>query len=159
MAAVVDVSELECVKEEVFDLYYSGKYSSVFVIYNEFKSAIKQDLVHKQIIPVMPPEVVPVSSQETSDERPASIREYIYEPDEDTLIEDLGKRYVTTQLWRVMLDSNAAEQGARMTAMENATKNAGDLIKELSLIYNRERQAQITTEIIEVASGAEAVNS
>jgi F-type H+-transporting ATPase subunit gamma len=148
LAEVVAVRELEYIKDEVFELYYTEKYSSVFVIYNEFKSAIQQNLTHKQIIPALPPEGEEVSK-----------REYIYEPDEAYLIEDLGKRYLNTMLWRVMLESNAAEQGARMTAMENATNNADDLIKELSLIYNRERQAQITTEILEVVSGAEAVNN
>ncbi len=76
-----------------------------------------------------------------------------------SIIEELGTRYVSVDLWRIMLESNAAEQGARMTAMDNATTNAADLIDSLSLVYNRERQSQITTQIIEVASGAEAISN
>ena len=147
LADISSLWELFEIKEELLTLYKSGKYSSVFAIYNEFKSAIQQNLVHKQIIPVIPHESNEISTTE-----------YIYEPDEMSLIEDLGIRYINVHLWRIILESNAAEQGARMTAMENATNNADDLIADLSLIYNRERQAQITTQIIEVASGAEAVN-
>jgi len=134
-------------RERVFELYNSGVYSKVFVIYNEFKSAIQQNLVHKQILPV-----VPYEDEETTH------TDYIYEPDEDTIIEELGQRYLGVNLWIMLLESNAAEQGARMTAMDNATTNAEELITELSLLYNRERQAQITTQIIEVASGAEAIS-
>ena len=134
-------------KQEILDLYYTKKYAKVFVIYNEFHSAIHQELVHKQILPVVPCE------------EEVSIIDYIYEPNEDAIIDELGNRYLNVGLWITILESTAAEQGARMTAMDNATTNAEDLIEDLSLIYNRERQAQITTQIIEVASGAEAINS
>ena len=83
--------------------------------------------------------------------------DYLYEPDEDTIIEELGRKYVNVDVWRIMLESSAAEQGARMTAMDSATDNAAELIDTLTLTYNRARQAAITTEIIEIASGAEAI--
>jgi len=147
LGEVQNVLDLAQQKNLIFDLYSSGVYSKVFVIFNEFKSAILQNLVHKQILPVVADE---------SDDTPST--EYIYEPDEATIIEELGHRYLSVNLWIMILESNAAEQGARMTAMDNATTNAEELINDLSLIYNRERQAQITTQIIEVASGAEALN-
>ena len=140
--------ELHEIRKDIIDLYNSGVYSKVSVIFNEFKSAIQQNLVKKQIIPIVPYEGAEVS-----------MLDYVYEPDEMTIIEELGKRYVNVQLWRILLESSAAEQGARMTAMDSATGNAEDLIDDLSLLYNRERQAQITTQIIEVASGAEAINN
>ncbi|MCK9328686.1 MAG: ATP synthase F1 subunit gamma [Candidatus Cloacimonetes bacterium] len=148
LSDVKNVNDLRHIREEIISLYSSGKYSKVYVIYNEFKSAIQQNLIHKQIIPV-----VPFDSDEVSKV------DYIYEPDEMSIIEELGTRYVSVDLWRIMLESNAAEQGARMTAMDNATTNAADLIDNLSLVYNRERQSQITTQIIEVASGAEAISN
>ena len=85
--------------------------------------------------------------------------DYIYEPDEDTIIDELGRKYIHVDVWRIMLESSAAEQGARMTAMDSATENAAELIDVLTLNYNRARQAAITTEIIEIASGAEAINA
>lgn len=148
LSDIKNVSDLTEIREEIISLYNTAEYAKVFVIYNEFKSAIQQNLVHKQIIPV-----VPFESEDVS------MVDYIYEPDEMTIIEELGTRAVSVDLWRIMLESNAAEQGARMTAMDNATTNAGELIEELSLVYNRERQSQITTQIIEVASGAEAINN
>lgn len=148
LSDITGIADLKEIKQEIIDFYNTGDYAKVFVIYNEFKSAIQQNLIHKQIIPVVPYE---------SDE--VSMVDYIYEPDEMSIIEELGNRYVNVELWRILLESNAAEQGARMTAMDNATTNAGELIEELSLVYNRERQSQITTQIIEVASGAEAINN
>jgi len=144
---ITSVLDLADYKERVFELYNSGIYSKVFVIYNEFKSAIQQNLVHKQILPVVPYE-----------DTESAHTQYIYEPDEETIIEELGNRYLSVNLWIMLLESNAAEQGARMTAMDNATTNAEELITDLSLLYNRERQSQITTQIIEVASGAEAIS-
>jgi len=148
---LTDVSSVHAVrkiKTELMELYNKGEYGSVFVIYNEFKSAIQQNLIHKQIIPVVP--------YESSD---ISLTDYDYEPNAFTIIEELGGKYVNVELWRIILESNAAEQGARMTAMDNATTNAEELIDELDLIYNRERQTQITSQIIEIASGAEALKN
>ncbi|MCL2063081.1 MAG: ATP synthase F1 subunit gamma [Candidatus Cloacimonetes bacterium] len=148
LSDISSLLDLHDIREEIIEFYNTGKYSKVIVIFNEFKSAIQQNLVYKQIIPIVPYE---------GDE--VSMLDYVYEPDEMTIIEELGNRYVNVQLWHILLESTAAEQGARMTAMDNATDNAEDLIDDLSLLYNRERQAQITTQIIEVASGAEAINN
>jgi F-type H+-transporting ATPase subunit gamma len=148
LADITSVHALRHIKLELLEMYNSGEYSKVFTIYNEFKSAIQQNLVLKQMIPVLPYESEEVSRDD-----------YEYEPDAPSIIEELGRKYVNVNLWRIVLESNAAEQGARMTAMDNATTNANELIEELSLIYNRERQSQITTQIIEIASGAEAIHS
>ena len=135
------------ISKSVIELYNKGDYTQVSVIYNEFKSAIQQNIVEKQLLPIMPCESTAVSSVD-----------YIYEPDENTIIEELGTKYIDVEIWRMMLESSAAEQGARMTAMDNATENASELIEALTLMHNRARQASITTEIIEIASGAEAIN-
>lgn len=132
----------------LLDLFLQEGYGKIEVIYNEFKSAIQHNIVMKQLLPVQPVELEEVSSLD-----------YIYEPDENTIIEELGRKYVHVDIWRIMLESSAAEQGARMTAMDSATENAAEMIQMLTLNYNRVRQAAITTEIIEIASGAEAINN
>ncbi len=142
----VQMEDVHEITEFLLTEYLSNKYSTVKVIYNEFKSAIQQNLVCKQILPIVPLESEIVSRTD-----------FVYEPDAETLIEELGKKYINIEIMRNLLESAAAEQGARMTAMDNATTNAGVIIDALTLQYNRERQQTITTEIIEVASGAEAI--
>ncbi|MBN1948611.1 MAG: ATP synthase F1 subunit gamma [Candidatus Cloacimonetes bacterium] len=132
----------------LLDLYLLENYSQINVIYNEYKSVIQQRVVLKQLLPIQPPEDDTIHPLD-----------FIYEPDQDTLIEELGRKYIDVEIWRVMLESSAAEQGARMTAMDSATDNASELIGQLTLKFNRARQASITTEIIEIASGAEAIKS
>jgi F-type H+-transporting ATPase subunit gamma len=132
----------------LLDLFQQQGYSKIEVIYNEFKSAIQQNIVLKQLLPVLPADGEDISSLD-----------YIYEPDENLIIEELGRKYVHVDIWRIMLESSAAEQGARMTAMDSATENAAEMIEMLTLYYNRARQAAITSEIIEIASGAEAINN
>ena len=134
------------VAEKILSLFLDENYDKINVIYNEFKSAIQQDIVVKQLLPI-----VPIESEEISK------LDYVYEPDEDTIIYELGRKYIHVDVWRIMLESSAAEQGARMTAMDSATENAAELIDRLTLNYNRARQAAITTEIIEISSGAEAI--
>lgn len=134
------------VANQIIDLFLEQDYGRIDVIYNEFKSAIQQDIVVKSILPISP-----VESEEISK------LDYIYEPDEDTIIDELGRKYLHVEIWRIMLESSAAEQGARMTAMDAATDNASELIETLTLQYNRARQAAITTEIIEISSGANAI--
>ena len=134
------------VSEKILSLFLDENYDKINVIYNEFKSAIQQDIVVKQLLPI-----VPIESEEISK------LDYVYEPDEDTIIYELGRKYIHVDVWRIMLESSAAEQGARMTAMDSATENAAELIDRLTLNYNRARQAAITTEIIEISSGAEAI--
>ncbi len=134
------------VSNQIINLFLNQNYRKIDVIYNEFKSALQQDIVAKQLLPITSPNTEEISQLD-----------YIYEPDENTIIEEMGRKYINVEIWRIMLESSAAEQGARMTAMESATENAADLIDELTLKYNRARQAAITTEIIEIASGAEAI--
>lgn len=134
------------VAEKILSLFLDENYDQINIIYNEFKSAIQQDIVVKQLLPI-----IPVESEESSK------LDFIYEPDEDTIIYELGRKYIHVDIWRIMLESSAAEQGARMTAMDSATENAIELISKLTLNYNRARQAAITTEIIEISSGAEAI--
>lgn len=133
------------VAEQVIELFLEQDYSRIDVIYNEFKSAIQQEIVVKQLLPIIPIE------------EELSTLDFLYEPDEDIIIEELGKKYINIEIWRIMLESSAAEQGARMTAMDSATENATELIADLTLSYNRVRQAAITKEIIEISSGAEAI--
>ena len=143
---MIDFSITKDISRLVLDLYLNQEYDKIDVIYNEFKSAIQQNIIIRQLLPIKPMESDIVSETD-----------YIYEPDEDSIINELGEKYVDVDIWRMMLESSAAEQGARMTAMDNATENASELIEELSLLQNRARQSTITTEIIEIASGAEAI--
>ena len=133
------------IADMLLDLFLSQGYDSIEILYNEFVSVIQQDIVHKKLFPIE------VENSETN------VVDYIYEPDEETIIEELVKKYIRVEIWRTMLESSAAEQGARMTAMDSATDNATELINELTLHYNRARQAAITKEIIEISSGAEAL--
>ncbi len=135
------------VASHILDLLLIENYSKIEVLYNEFKSAIQQNIIVKQLLPIVP-----------SESKEVTTLDFIYEPDEKTIIEELGRKYVNVEIWRIMLESSAAEQGARMTAMDSATDNAAELIEQLTLKYNRVRQAGITKEIIEIASGAEAIN-
>jgi F-type H+-transporting ATPase subunit gamma len=142
----MDFSVSKDVAEKILNLYLQENYIKIDVLYNEFKSAIQQDIIVKQLLPINPIESENILKLD-----------FLYEPDEDTIIEELGRKYIHVDIWRIMLESSAAEQGARMTAMDSATDNAADMIDNLTLFYNRARQAMITKEIIEIASGAEAI--
>jgi F-type H+-transporting ATPase subunit gamma len=133
-------------------MYGAGEFDVCTLIFNTFKSAISQIVTAKQIIPF------PVSEL-TSGATPATSEGGVYEmePEDDLLLEALLPKYLSMQIFRALLESFASEQGARMTAMDNATRNAGDMIDRLTLTYNRSRQAAITKELIEIISGAEAV--
>ncbi|MGH8734793.1 MAG: ATP synthase F1 subunit gamma [Burkholderiales bacterium] len=128
--------------------YAEGEYDAVHVVYNRFKSIIAQELTEERLLPV------PTGGGE---ERTRSGRQYIFEPKAEEILEELLPRYVTFQVYRILLESQAAEHAARMTASDSATKNAGEIIERLTLRYNRARQAAITTELIEVVSGANAL--
>ena len=117
------------------------------MIYNKFVNAITQEITLTQLIP---------AETNAVDDGDANVN-YEYEPEEDELLDSLLPRILSTQLYSALLESSAAELAARMTAMDNATRNAGDLIDRLTLVYNRTRQAAITSELIEIISGAEAV--
>ena len=133
--------------EDVVENYLSGEIDRVYMVYNEFKSAIQQKVIVEQLLPIVPMEI-------SEDYYPV---EYTFEPSEDVLLEELLPRHINVQIYRVFLESVASEHGARMTAMEAASKNAAEMIDKLTLLYNRTRQAAITTELIEVVSGKEAM--
>jgi F-type H+-transporting ATPase subunit gamma len=128
------------------DDFLSGEFDAVYVIYNEFKSIIAQRVTLTRILPL--------ERTWVEDNEPAI--DYIYHPGPEQILSDLLPKHIEFQLYRVLLESAAAEQGARMTAMESATKNASEMISHLTLTYNRIRQAAITKEIIEIVSGAAA---
>ncbi|MCW9078882.1 MAG: ATP synthase F1 subunit gamma [Gammaproteobacteria bacterium] len=132
------------------DAFTSGEVDSVWLAYNSFVNMIRQDLVVDRLLPIEPPAV----AEEAKDD---SRVDYLYEPDAWTLLAELLPRHVETQVQRALLDSAAAEQASRMTSMDAATRNAGDMIDALTMLYNRTRQAAITKELIEIVSGAQAL--
>lgn len=132
---------------DMVENYLEEKLDQVYMVYNEFKSAIQQKVVVEQFLPIKPMDI-------SEDYYPV---EYTFEPSEDILLEELLPRHINIQVYRVFLESVASEHGARMTAMEAASKNAGEMIEKLTLLYNRTRQAAITKELIEVVSGKEAM--
>ena len=142
-AAVREISNL------VTDLYAKGEIDSVYIVFSEFKTVMSANLAVEKLLPVDPAQV-----QEGSGDAASAQVDYIYEQPEEQLLDRLLPRYVESQVQRAMLESSAAEHAARMTAMESATKNAGDVIEALTLHMNKVRQAAITKEIIEIVSGA-----
>ncbi len=133
--------------------FKAGKYDAVYLAYNEFKSVIAQNRIIEPVLPIDPSTLIEEEDETESD---ASI-DYIYEPEVESILDDLLPLHLNMQLWKAILESNAAEQGARMTAMDNATENAKELEEELQLEYNQARQSAITTEISEIVSGAQAL--
>jgi F-type H+-transporting ATPase subunit gamma len=133
--------------------YLAGEYDRVDVIYNEFKSIVQQRIAIEQYLPIPPEAAAPGALKHLL---PVN---YIYEPSKEQILEELLPRHLRFKLWHVLLESVAAEQGARMTAMDNATTNASDLIRSLNLSYNKARQASITKELLEIVSGAEALKN
>lgn len=149
--AGLDFNHARTIITELTEGYLKGEFDKVELIYNEFKSVIQQRIVVEQLLPIPPEEL------HGNNARPLAQVEYIYEPSAHEIINALIPRHLNFQMWRVLLESNAAEQGARMTAMDNATTNASELIKDLTLSYNKARQAAITKELLEIVSGAEAL--
>jgi F-type H+-transporting ATPase subunit gamma len=148
----LDFGDAREILQEVVDGYLKGEYDKVEVIYNEFKSVIQQRIVIEQLLPIPPEELKSAPGQ-----RDLSQVDYIYEPSSAEIVNALVPRHLNFQMWRMLLESNAAEQGARMTAMDNATENAKELIRDLTLKFNNARQASITKELLEIVSGAEAL--
>jgi F-type H+-transporting ATPase subunit gamma len=138
--------------QQLTDEYLKGEFDKVEIIYNEFKSVIQQRVIVEQILPI-PPEQI----EKTNDLRSLAQVDYIYEPSSNEIINDLLPKHLNFLMWHVLLESSTAEEGARMTAMNNATENAKDLIRDLTLSYNKARQASITKELLEIVSGAEAL--
>ncbi len=140
----------EEIKNKIMELFESNEIDEVSILFNKFVSAISQEPTYQSLIPL--------SNEETSeDESEANNAIFEFEPDKNELLEYLVPRNFLTQIYRSVLESSASEHAARMTSMDNATRNAGDMIDRLTLTYNRTRQAFITKELIEIISGAEAV--
>jgi len=143
----LDFSTAQLIGDDLIGRYIGGEVDAVYVAYNEFKSVVSQRPVVEQILPIPRAELVAAGQGE----------DYIYEPEPESLFEAILPGYVRVQVWRALLESAAAEHAARMTAMDSATKNAKELTEALTLHMNRVRQASITTAIIEVVSGAAAL--
>ena len=145
-------SDAKAIAHKITELYSEGDVDSVIVVYNHFETALVQRVVEQEILPI------PEHVLEAGEERAAAISgDFIYEPEPEEILARLLPVYVETELYRALLESAASEQGARMTAMRNASKNAGELIDRLTLDMNRARQAEITQEILEVVAGADAL--
>ncbi len=142
-AKAVEIAEL------LGTLFSGNTVDKIYIIYNEFKSVLQQTVVAEQLLPI--------ASDEAEGEE--WLVDYVYEPDSDTILEHLLKMYLEVEVYRAFLESSASEHGARMTAMDNATRNAKEMIGHLTLFYNKARQAYITKELIEIVSGAEALKA
>lgn len=148
--ANISFETVSAAAEYLMEAYKKGTYDKIEIVYNEFKNVATQILRTEQFLPVLPPKKASASKVEI---------DYIYEPSREEIINGLIPKSLKIQLFKAVLDSNASENGARMTAMDKATENAGELLKELKLTYNRSRQAAITKEILEIVGGAEALKS
>jgi F-type H+-transporting ATPase subunit gamma len=137
--------------QNIVSQYHEGTFDQLYVVYNEFKSVMQQQVIVEKLLPIE-------SVQEPGvREKPATGGSYLYEPDENELLATLLPKHFEIQTYRVLLESAAAEQAARMTAMDGATRNAGELIKKVTLFYNKTRQAAITKELMDIVGGAEAL--
>ena len=132
--------------------FEDGEFDTCTVVYNRFRTVMSQVVTFQQLIPFSPP-----AQAQAAEGADGSGAIYDFEPDEELILSDLLPRNLSIQIFRSLLENAASEQGARMTAMDSATRNAGEMIDELTLHYNRTRQAQITKELIEIISGAEAL--
>lgn len=145
----LNYSNAQQIVNELLLKYYDGTIDKIIVIFNEFKSIIQQKIVVEQFLPI------PID--DSSVQKGNRNHNYIYEPDQKSIFDYLIPKHLNGQMWRILLESNAAEFAARMTAMDNATTNAKELIRTLNLTYNKERQAAITKELTEIVSGANAL--
>ena len=136
---------------EILSMYAAGEFDVCTLFYSTFKSVIAQEPTAQQLIPAH------FEAAEGASDQGGAAAVYEYEPDETEILEDLLPRNISVQIFRALLENAASEQGARMSAMDNATRNAGEMIDKLTISYNRQRQAQITNELIEIISGAEAL--
>jgi len=135
--------------QEVIELYNSGDYDGVFLVYNAFQSAMTQIQTVTQLLPIVPKKVA----------EDAQVTDYIYEPNAGEVLSEILPKHIEVQIFRSLLESAASEHGARMTAMDSASKNASEMIGKLTLQYNRARQAAITKELLEIISGAESIKA
>jgi len=140
--------EAQAIASDLIQMFNDGAFDVAHLFYSKFRSPLLQEPVGRQIIPVAIPEGTATGGGDAAVE---------YEPDEEEILAELLPRNITTQIFGALLENGASEQGASMTAMDNATRNAGELINDLTIEYNRSRQAAITTELVEIISGAEAL--
>jgi len=148
--------DAQAIARKAAELYENGEVDRVVIIYNEFVSALVQRVVERDLLPI-PEEAL--AREEEAEHDQALLGDFIYEPEPEEILQRLLPVYVETELYRALLESAASEQGARMTAMRNASGNAADLISSLTLDMNRARQAEITQEILEVVAGADALTT
>jgi F-type H+-transporting ATPase subunit gamma len=151
-----DYADAQAIARRAADLYATHEVDRVVIVYNRYKSPLVQVVTVQDLLPI--PEKVIEGGEEDAKEA-ALLGDFIYEPEPEQILERLLPVYVETELYRALLESAASEQGARMTAMRNASKNAGELIANLTLAMNRARQAEITQEILEVVAGADALTA
>ena len=144
-----DYLKAQAIGENLAKMFSENKIDKVLVVYNEFKSVMQQEVIVEQLLPVVP--------EKMEQGKDSVAMDYIYEPDEETILNVLLKRYIADVVYRAFLESSASEHGARMTAMDSASRNAGEMIDGLTLTYNKARQAYITKELIEIVNGAEAL--
>ncbi len=149
-------ADAQALARKAIELFANKEVDRVVVVYNKFVSALTQEVTVQELLPI--PEKVVESAGEDESREAAQRGDFIYEPEPEQILERLLPVYVETELYRALLESAASEQGARMTAMRNASSNAGDLISSLTLAMNRARQAEITQEILEVVAGADALS-
>ena len=139
------------VSESINTMFDAGDFDVCTIFYNKFVTVMEQVVTEQQLVPL------PIEKPEDTTSEEASDLAYEFEPEEDEILAELLPRNMAVQIYRALLENAASEQGARMSAMDNATRNAGDMIDKLNIVYNRTRQAKITSELIEIISGAEAV--
>ena len=145
---IISFDEAEAVGKEIIDLFNKNEFDKCIMFYSDFKNVITQIPQAQQIIPTDKKNLDKNEDEEIS---------YEFEPDEEEILEDLLPKNISTQVFKAFLENAASEQGSRMAAMDNATRNAGDLVDKLTITYNRSRQAAITKELIEIISGAESL--
>ncbi len=144
----ITFNEAETIGNEIINLFKQSQFDKCILFYNNFKNVITQIPQAQQIIP---------AENKLSKEKEENLTSYEFEPEEDEILEDLLPKNISTQIFKAFLENAASEQGSRMTAMDNATRNAGELVDKLTINYNRSRQASITKELIEIISGAESL--
>ena len=144
----ITFNEAEIIGKEIINLFIQNQFDKCILFYNNFKNVITQIPQAQQIIP---------AENSSSEDKEENLTSYEFEPEEDEILEDLIPKNISTQVFKAFLENAASEQGSRMTAMDNATRNAGELVDKLTINYNRSRQASITKELIEIISGAESL--
>ncbi|MEK6647120.1 MAG: ATP synthase F1 subunit gamma [Candidatus Firestonebacteria bacterium] len=142
-------SSAEKIAQELIDHYLKSEYGEIYVLYNEFKTAMQSKIVLEKLLPIFP--------QAKDNWHRKSKTDYLYEPNSDDIMNELVPKYVKFQFYRILLESNASEQGQRMTIMDKATKNADEMLTDLTLAFNKARQSTITREIADLVGGAEAL--